>query len=86
MSLLSWAEENEAYVDQLTRDQARVMRILRMQRRLKVIGSRPYAGTGNPPATPRQPGRGSAAANTGVPGEDEPAGTPETGRRASYGS
>jgi Nuclease-related domain len=43
ISLLSWAEENEAYVDQLTRDQARVMRILRMQRRLKVIGS---AGTG----------------------------------------
>ena len=43
MSLLSWAEENEAYVDQLTRDQAKVMRILRMQRRLKVIGS---AGTG----------------------------------------
>lgn len=43
ISLLSWAEENEAYVDQLTRDQAKVMRILRMQRRLKVIGS---AGTG----------------------------------------
>ena len=43
MSLLSWAEENEAYVDQLTRDQAKVMRILRFQRRLKVIGS---AGTG----------------------------------------
>jgi hypothetical protein len=42
-SLLSWAEENEAYVDQLTRDQAKVARILRMQRRLKVIGS---AGTG----------------------------------------
>ena len=42
-SLLSWAEENEAYVDQLTRDQAKVARILREQRRLKVIGS---AGTG----------------------------------------
>jgi hypothetical protein len=42
-SLLSWAEENEAYVDQLTRDQARVARILREQRRLKVIGG---AGTG----------------------------------------
>ena len=42
-SLLSWTEENEAYVDQLTRDQAKVARILRMQRRLKVIGS---AGTG----------------------------------------
>ncbi|MFI5066928.1 MAG: hypothetical protein ACHP9Z_23535, partial [Streptosporangiales bacterium] len=43
MSLLSWAEENEAYVDQLTRDQAKVARILREQRRLKVIGG---AGTG----------------------------------------
>ena len=42
-SLLSWAEENEAYVDQLTRDQAKVARILREQRRLKVIGG---AGTG----------------------------------------
>ncbi len=42
-SLLSWAEENEAYVDQLTRDQARVARMLRDQRRLKVIGG---AGTG----------------------------------------
>jgi phosphoglycolate phosphatase-like HAD superfamily hydrolase len=42
-SLLSWAEENEAYVDQLTRDQARVVRILREQRRLKVIGG---AGSG----------------------------------------
>jgi len=42
-SLLSWAEENEAYVDQLTRDQAKVGRILREQRRLKVIGG---AGTG----------------------------------------
>src|SRR5437899_1981819 len=42
-SLLSWAEENEAYVDQLTRDQAKVARILRQQRRLKVIGG---AGTG----------------------------------------
>ncbi len=42
-SLLSWAEENEVYVDQLTRDQAKVARMLRMQRRLKVIGS---AGTG----------------------------------------
>jgi hypothetical protein len=42
-SLLSWAEENEAYVDQLTRDQVRVARILREQRRLKVIGG---AGTG----------------------------------------
>ena len=42
-SLLAWVEENEAYVDQLTRDQARVMRILRQQRRLKVIGG---AGTG----------------------------------------
>ena len=42
-SLLSWAEENEAYVDQLTRDQAKVARILREQRRLKVIAS---AGTG----------------------------------------
>jgi hypothetical protein len=42
-SLLSWVEENEAYVDQLTRDQARVARILREQRRLKVIGG---AGTG----------------------------------------
>jgi hypothetical protein len=42
-SLLSWAEENEAYVDQLTRDQAKVSRILREQRRLKVIGG---AGTG----------------------------------------
>jgi superfamily I DNA and RNA helicase len=41
--LLSWAEENEAYVDQLTRDQAKVARILREQRRLKVIGG---AGTG----------------------------------------
>jgi Nuclease-related domain/UvrD-like helicase C-terminal domain len=41
-SLLSWAEENEAYVDQLTRDQAKVARILRQQRRLKVIG-----GAGN---------------------------------------
>ncbi len=37
-SLLSWAEENEAYVDQLTRDQAKVARMLRAQRRLKVIG------------------------------------------------
>jgi hypothetical protein len=43
VSLLSWAEENEAYVDQLTRDQAKVARILREQRRLKVIGG---AGTG----------------------------------------
>jgi phosphoglycolate phosphatase-like HAD superfamily hydrolase len=43
LSLLSWAEENEAYVDQLTRDQAKVVRILREQRRLKVIGG---AGTG----------------------------------------
>jgi hypothetical protein len=42
-SLLSWVEENEAYVDQLTRDQAKVARILREQRRLKVIGG---AGTG----------------------------------------
>ena len=42
-SLPSWAEENEAYVDQLTRDQAKVARILRQQRRLKVIGG---AGTG----------------------------------------
>lgn len=42
-SLLSWAEENEVYVDQLTRDQAKVARILREQRRLKVIGG---AGTG----------------------------------------
>jgi hypothetical protein len=42
-SLLSWAEENEAYVDQLTRDQAKVARVLREQRRLKVIGG---AGTG----------------------------------------
>src|SRR5207237_6640513 len=42
-SLLSWAEENEAYVEQLTRDQAKVARILREQRRLKVIGG---AGTG----------------------------------------
>jgi ATP:corrinoid adenosyltransferase len=42
-SLLSWAEENEAYVDQLTRDQAKVARMLREQRRLKVIGG---AGTG----------------------------------------
>jgi nuclease-like protein len=42
-SLLSWAEENEAYVDQLTRDQAKVARILREQRRLKVISG---AGTG----------------------------------------
>src|SRR5262249_54711157 len=42
-SLLSWAEENEAYVDQLTRDQARVARILREQRRLKAIGG---AGSG----------------------------------------
>jgi hypothetical protein len=42
-SLLSWAAENEAYVDQLTRDQAKVARILREQRRLKVIGD---AGTG----------------------------------------
>ena len=42
-SLLSWAEENEAYVDQLTRDQAKVAQILREQRRLKVIGG---AGTG----------------------------------------
>jgi hypothetical protein len=43
MSLLSWAEENEVYVDQLTRDQAKVARILREQRRLKVVGG---AGTG----------------------------------------
>ena len=43
MSLLSWAEENDAYVDQLTRSQAKVARILRDQRRLKVIGG---AGTG----------------------------------------
>jgi hypothetical protein len=43
MSLLSWAEENEVYVDQLTRDQAKVARTLREQRRLKVIGG---AGTG----------------------------------------
>ena len=43
LSLLSWAEENEVYVDQLTRDQAKVMRIFREQRRLKVIGG---AGTG----------------------------------------
>jgi phosphoglycolate phosphatase-like HAD superfamily hydrolase len=42
-SLLSWAEENDAYVDQLTRDQAKIARILREQRRLKVIGG---AGTG----------------------------------------
>jgi phosphoglycolate phosphatase-like HAD superfamily hydrolase len=42
-SLLSWVEENEAYVDQLTRDQAKVARILREQRRLKIIGG---AGTG----------------------------------------
>ena len=42
-SLLSWAEENEAYVDQLTSDQAKVARILRQQWRLKVIGG---AGTG----------------------------------------
>ena len=42
-SLLWWAEENEAYAGQLTRDQAKVARILREQRRLKVIGS---AGTG----------------------------------------
>ena len=41
--LLSWAGENEAYVGQLTRDQAKVARILREQRQLKVIGS---AGTG----------------------------------------
>jgi Nuclease-related domain/AAA domain/UvrD-like helicase C-terminal domain len=43
ISLLSWAEENEAYVDQLTRDQAKVARVLREQRRLKVIGG---AGSG----------------------------------------
>jgi hypothetical protein len=43
ISLLSWAEENEAYVDQLTRDRAKVARILREQRRLKVIGG---VGTG----------------------------------------
>jgi hypothetical protein len=42
-SLLSWVEENDAYVDQLTRHQAKVARILREQRRLKVIGG---AGTG----------------------------------------
>lgn len=43
VSLLSWAEENEAYVDQITRDQAKVARMFREQRRLKVIGG---AGTG----------------------------------------
>jgi hypothetical protein len=43
LSLLSWAEENGAYVDQLTCDQASVARVLREQRRLKVIGG---AGTG----------------------------------------
>ncbi len=42
-TLLGWAEENEAYVDQLTRDQARAARMLREQRRLKVIGG---AGSG----------------------------------------
>lgn len=42
-SLLAWAEENDAYVDQLTRDQARVARMLREHRRLKVVGG---AGTG----------------------------------------
>jgi phosphoglycolate phosphatase-like HAD superfamily hydrolase len=43
MSLLSWAAENEAYVELLTRDQAKVARMLREQRRLKVIGG---AGSG----------------------------------------
>ncbi|MGH3408542.1 MAG: NERD domain-containing protein [Streptosporangiaceae bacterium] len=42
-SLLSWAEQNEVHVEQLTRDQVKVARMLREQRRLKVIGG---AGTG----------------------------------------
>jgi hypothetical protein len=43
MSLLSLAEEHEQRVDQMTRDQAAILRVLRHQRRLKVLGP---AGTG----------------------------------------
>ena len=42
-SLLSAAAENELRIDQLTRDQTRLLDILRYQRRLKVVGG---AGTG----------------------------------------
>jgi superfamily I DNA/RNA helicase len=42
-SLLSEAEEHEHRVDQMTRDQAAILRVLRRQRRLKVVGG---AGTG----------------------------------------
>ncbi|MDQ6873526.1 MAG: NERD domain-containing protein [Actinomycetota bacterium] len=43
LSLLSIAEEHEQRVDQLTRDQLRILGVLRYHRRLKIIGS---AGTG----------------------------------------
>lgn len=43
LSLLSIAEEHEHRVDQMTRDQARVLGMLRLQRRVKVIGG---AGSG----------------------------------------
>jgi hypothetical protein len=42
-SLLSAAAEHEHRVDQMTRDQAKIVRVLRNQRRLKVVGG---AGTG----------------------------------------